>query len=437
MFPSVVPDTFTVSGPDGPLSVWMGSSVFLPCSVSPAFTDSLELHWHRPEKFKTPVLLYEKQQIQEQSTDPQYRGRVSLTGELEKGNVSLKLENVTLADSGEYICFVAGKKWYEQASVHLNVKATGTHPVLSVADGGSGQLNVSCVSDGWSPKPTLTWRQQGGTEISQSLDTTVDDGVVRVTSWLLHTPSKSEWLSCSVGLSEAERKESRILPYISDIDTANEVGSQENGAGLQASRTGLQANGVGLQENGAGLKDIRTALQANGVVPQENGVGPQANMTALQENGVSLQANRTDLQANGVGLHSNESDLQEIRADLQEAFQIICCTPKERPLSNTLKMGASDDAEQLVRAMALVAISRPAEALRQLQELRDYCIATYLAGQVTGSQGRVENLRVETFQLPEPRSTALRDLARIFRVLVQERLCDASLRDQAYRVALL
>ncbi|KAL2092737.1 hypothetical protein ACEWY4_012535 [Coilia grayii] len=100
-------------------------------------------------------------------------------------------------------------------------------------------------------------------------------------------------------------------------------------------------------------------------------------------------------------------------------------------------MGASDDAEQLVRAMALVALSRPAEALRQLQELGDYCIATYLAGQVTGSQGRVENLRVDTFQLPESRSTALRDLARIFRVLVQERLCDASLRDQAYRVALL
>ncbi|KAL2090229.1 hypothetical protein ACEWY4_014917 [Coilia grayii] len=212
---------------------------------------------------------------------------------------------------------------------------------------------------------------------------------------------------------------------------------QAIGADLKGNGVGIQANEVGSQENGAGLQASRTALQANGVVPQENGAGPQANMTPLQENGVSLQASRTDLQANGVGLQSNESDLQEIRADLQEAFRIICCTPKERLLSITLKMGASDDAEQLVRAMALVALSRPAEALRQLQELGDYCIATYLAGQVTGSQGRVENLRVDTFQLPEPRSTALRDLARIFRVLVQERLCDASLRDQAYRVALL
>ncbi|KAL2098039.1 hypothetical protein ACEWY4_007246 [Coilia grayii] len=213
-----IPDTFTVSGPDGPLSVWMGSSVILPCSVSPAFTDSLELRWHRPEKFKTPVLLYEKQQTQEQPADPQYRGRVSLTGELEKGNVSLKVENVTMADSGEYICFVAGKMWYEQARVYIIVKATGTHPVLSVADGGSGQVNVSCVSDGWFPKPTLTWRQQGGTEISQSFDTTIDaQGLVSVTSQLLLPLSKLEWLSCSVGLPGQEKKESRLFLSISAL----------------------------------------------------------------------------------------------------------------------------------------------------------------------------------------------------------------------------
>lgn len=121
LFPSPAPDTFTVSGPDEPLSVWKGSSVILPCSVSPAFTDSLEVRWHRPEKFKSPVLLYEKQQTQEQSADPQYRGRVSLTGEIGKGNVSLKLENVTSADAGEYICFVAGKT-YDQVRIHLTVK---------------------------------------------------------------------------------------------------------------------------------------------------------------------------------------------------------------------------------------------------------------------------------------------------------------------------
>ncbi|KAG5286308.1 hypothetical protein AALO_G00013400 [Alosa alosa] len=214
-------DTFTVSAPNGPLSVWIGSSIILPCSVSPAFTASLQVRWHRPDKYKTPVLLYENRQVQEQPADPQYKGRVSLIGQLEKGNVSLKLENVSLADSGEFVCFVAGDTWYEQASVHLIVKVMGSPPVLSVTYGGSGQVNITCVSDGWAPQPNLTWRNNGVTEIpSQNHHSATDDhGLVSVTSWLVHSSSGSKWVACSVGLPEEERKESRILPYISGVDT--------------------------------------------------------------------------------------------------------------------------------------------------------------------------------------------------------------------------
>ncbi|XP_062373667.1 butyrophilin subfamily 2 member A1-like isoform X2 [Sardina pilchardus] len=215
-----LPDKFTLSVPDGPLSVWKGSSIILPCSLSPAFTESLQVRWHRPNEYKTPVLLYEKQQIQQQLADPQYKGRVSLIGELEKGNVSLKLENVTLADSGEFVCFVAWNTWYEQASVHLIVKVMGSPPVLSVTDGGSGQVNVTCVSDGWSPQPTLTWRNRGGSEISSQNHHSAPDahGLVTATSWLVHSSSDSEWIACSVGLSEEERKESRVLPHIDTVE---------------------------------------------------------------------------------------------------------------------------------------------------------------------------------------------------------------------------
>ncbi|KAG5278799.1 hypothetical protein AALO_G00102890 [Alosa alosa] len=213
------PDTFTLSVPDGPLSVWMGSSVILPCSLSPAFTASLKVRWHRPDKYKTPVLLYEEQQIQQQPADPQYRGRVSLIGGLEKGNVSLKLENVSLADTGEFVCFVAGDKWYDKASVHLIVKVMGSPPVLSVSDGGSGQVNVTCVSDGWSPKPTLTWRNNRGALIPSQSHQSATDARGLVSSWLLHSSSDSEWVACSVGLSEEERKESRVLPHTSRTGT--------------------------------------------------------------------------------------------------------------------------------------------------------------------------------------------------------------------------
>ncbi|XP_062374203.1 butyrophilin subfamily 1 member A1-like isoform X2 [Sardina pilchardus] len=207
-----VPDTFAVFVPDGPLSVWKGSSIILPCSLSPAFTESLEVRWHRPDEFKTPVLLYEKQQIQQQPADPQYKGRVRLVGELQKGNLSLEIDNVQLADSGDYVCYVSAKTLYKVAQIHLVVKAMGTPPIISDSDGGSGQVNVTCESEGWSPQPTLTWRNKGGAEIpSESHHSAPDaNGLVSVTSWLVH--SSSEWIACSVGLSEDERKESRFLP---------------------------------------------------------------------------------------------------------------------------------------------------------------------------------------------------------------------------------
>lgn len=80
------------------------------------------MRWHRHGKYKTPLLLYEKQKLQESPTDPQFRGRVSLDGQLEMGDVSLTLVNATLEDSGEFICFVASEKSEDHASIHLTVK---------------------------------------------------------------------------------------------------------------------------------------------------------------------------------------------------------------------------------------------------------------------------------------------------------------------------
>ncbi|XP_062391753.1 butyrophilin-like protein 2 [Sardina pilchardus] len=233
---TVVPDTFTVSVPDGPLYAWKDSSIILPCSVSPAFTDSLEVRWHRPHEFKTPVLLYQKQQIQQQPADAQYKGRVRLTGELEKGILSLEMDKVQLEDSGDYVCYVSAKTTYQQARIHLVVKVMGTPPVLSVSDGGSGQVNVTCESEGWSPQPTLTWRNPGGTEIpSKSYHIATDaHGLVSVTSWLLH--SSSEWIACSVGLSEDERKESRFLPGTVHQILAERESLKQKSEGLEKSK---------------------------------------------------------------------------------------------------------------------------------------------------------------------------------------------------------
>ncbi|KAI4877530.1 hypothetical protein NFI96_027121, partial [Prochilodus magdalenae] len=224
--------TFSLLVPDGYISARIGSSVVLPCGLSTTLDiKSYEVNWHRPNKKEDPVLLYKDQMVQENTGDPQYRGRVSLIGELENGNVSLKVENLTLADRGEYVCLVKSTEWYERASVNLNITVVGSPPLLSLAESGE-EVNVTCVADGWSPNPILIWRDKKGKELRATVDHNTNSvGLVSVSSWLLVSPSGSEWISCSVGLSDQEMKEGRVLPpkMAYNPDSVNDPDSLEPG----------------------------------------------------------------------------------------------------------------------------------------------------------------------------------------------------------------
>ncbi|KAL7841061.1 hypothetical protein SRHO_G00247520 [Serrasalmus rhombeus] len=92
-------------------------------------------------------------------------------------------------------------------------EVVGSHPLLSLVETGE-QVNVTCTSGGWSREPTLTWRDKGGRELRSSADQykTDSEGLVSVSSWLLLSPSESEWISCSVGSSDQTR-EGRVLLF--------------------------------------------------------------------------------------------------------------------------------------------------------------------------------------------------------------------------------
>ncbi|XP_053474722.1 mucin-5AC-like [Ictalurus furcatus] len=200
-----------------PASGFLGSSVSLHCAlVNNMDARNLEVSWYRPRMHNTPILSYKNTQIQKSPVDVQYQGRVFLLGELEKGDVSLKLENLTLADRGEYVCHVSSDNWYDEATVSLTVRVVGSTPVLSLTGAGGGQINVSCQSHGWLPEPSITWTDKEGRDLkhlSEDKFTNSSEGVVDVSSWLIVSPSASEWMSCSVGLSDQERKEGRIKPH--------------------------------------------------------------------------------------------------------------------------------------------------------------------------------------------------------------------------------
>ncbi|KAI4873632.1 hypothetical protein NFI96_028832, partial [Prochilodus magdalenae] len=266
---------FSMLVPDS-VSAGLGSSVILPCGLSPSYdAKTFEVRWYRNEDYSNPILLYQNLKVQESAGDPQYRGRASLIGKLEKGNASLKLENLTLADRGEYMCNVEGTQWYDRANVSLVVKVLGALPVLSFTGAGEW-TNVTCASDRWSPQPTLIWRDKRGQELRsrniyyitgrlhcikerrtgamycEILENNLlpsvralkmgrgwvfqhdndpkhtaritkewlrSEGLVSVRSWLLFSASESEWISCSVVSSDGEVKEGRVRPIKASMET--------------------------------------------------------------------------------------------------------------------------------------------------------------------------------------------------------------------------
>ncbi|XP_053335798.1 butyrophilin-like protein 2 [Clarias gariepinus] len=169
----------------------------------------LEVRWYRPNMYDTPILLYENKQIQKSPVDVQYQGRVFLLGDLEKGDVSVKLENLTLADRGDYTCHVSTDMWYDKATVTLRLRVVGSTPVLSIHE------------------PSITWTDKDGRDLkhlSNDKFTINSVGTVDVSSWLIVSPSESEWISCSVGLSDQERKEDRIMLHVPARDTESLTG---------------------------------------------------------------------------------------------------------------------------------------------------------------------------------------------------------------------
>ncbi|XP_064201086.1 butyrophilin subfamily 1 member A1-like [Anguilla rostrata] len=222
-------ESFSVLVPPDPISARAGSTVTLPCWLARAISaEPMEVRWHRSPSFRITALHYMGGQLQDSSQDPRFRGRASFgsrgpeAGGLKGGDVSLRLENVTLEDEGEFQCYVSNNLHYEAGRVILNVMVTGTPPVLSVRQANDSLVNVSCASSGWHPRPILTWSDsQGRSGLSPGglLYGPAEQGVVSVFSWILTPASDAAWMSCSVFLPGEEGREGRVALLTSRADT--------------------------------------------------------------------------------------------------------------------------------------------------------------------------------------------------------------------------
>lgn len=102
------PGQFQLTGPPRPIVATLGDDIILPCHLVPG-TDvaGKTLEWTRPELDPRYVFVWRAGQDHVNLKNPSYKGRTSLyTGELQHGNISLKLSNVKPSDGGRYKCYV-------------------------------------------------------------------------------------------------------------------------------------------------------------------------------------------------------------------------------------------------------------------------------------------------------------------------------------------
>ncbi|XP_060736183.1 butyrophilin subfamily 1 member A1-like isoform X1 [Tachysurus vachellii] len=158
-----------VVGPEAPLVAVAGEDLVLPCFIKPNTSAvDMTVEWMRIEEVASLVHLYRDHEDRNEDNLQSYRGRTSLfKEELQKGNASLKLSALRLADEGKYKCLIEDKSWYDDITLHVIVEVLGSHPVIMMESyDNSGGINLVCESRGWKPEPDVLWLDREGVTLT-------------------------------------------------------------------------------------------------------------------------------------------------------------------------------------------------------------------------------------------------------------------------------
>ncbi|KAK7168299.1 hypothetical protein R3I94_002376 [Phoxinus phoxinus] len=161
-------DGFTVRGPSGPLVVPLGSSVVLPCYVdAPLPVEDLEVEWKRTDS-ETLVHLSLNGESRAEVQQQDYHNRAHFfTDQIQHGNFSLRLDNLTAEDEGDYTCKVYSLHDSNETVVQIKdverLLVSGSSRSISAYDGEDVTLNCSVDSH---IKPEhieeVSWRRTDG-----------------------------------------------------------------------------------------------------------------------------------------------------------------------------------------------------------------------------------------------------------------------------------
>nr|XP_015201579.1 PREDICTED: butyrophilin subfamily 3 member A2-like [Lepisosteus oculatus] len=199
----LVTSTFKLIVPSEPVAASVASDVVLPCQLSPEMSAAaMDVRWYR-ENFENLVFLYKEGKETEGSG---YRGRVRLfKQEMERGNVSLLLQNVRISDQGSYTCHVSSAEWYEEPKLGLRVRRQGNRPEIEIGEIKKDSLKLTCHSEGWFPEPQMFWTDKGGRKLSSDVKPASQpgkDSPYSITSHLYMKKTDNEGVVCMVAQQE-------------------------------------------------------------------------------------------------------------------------------------------------------------------------------------------------------------------------------------------
>ncbi|XP_029308550.1 TIR domain-containing adapter molecule 1 [Cottoperca gobio] len=120
---------------------------------------------------------------------------------------------------------------------------------------------------------------------------------------------------------------------------------------------------------------------------------------------------------------------------LRDIFDIVVKAPPDRLLSLTFQLGETPE-DNIIHALCLIVLQKEARALNKLQMLKDNYLAQHLAEKWQMSESKLEDFAILCGHFQEFTAESLTLLARIFKVLSEQRLCEPCLRNLAYKRAL-
>ncbi|RXN13803.1 CD276 antigen-like protein [Labeo rohita] len=105
---------------------FIGSSVVLPCSSAKHDfkLEDINVHWRQNGRIHVYDIIKGKDSVADQ--DPQYKNRIkTFPEEYERRNFSIKLNNLTHADAGEFSCFITHSSHFKQETETVRLFING------------------------------------------------------------------------------------------------------------------------------------------------------------------------------------------------------------------------------------------------------------------------------------------------------------------------